>query len=96
MMRDPIPTVVVTRHPDFADDISVHELDDVRLVYIDLGSEFERRPYNEDQAREWALSMWDDVKDLPDDHGAKAVVREVISYTVEDYLDAEQLDALLS
>ena len=88
------PVIVVTRHPDFSDEISVHGVE-ADVVYIDLGSSFDRTPDDEDQAREWAQSIWDDVKDLPDGHPARDEVLNVISTTVEDYFDVNELAVVL-
>jgi len=76
--------VVVTRHPDFEDDISLHGVE-ARVVYIDLGSSFTIHPDDADQAREWSESVWHDLDGLPADHPARAEVAEVISNAVEPY-----------
>jgi len=93
-MSDIAPVVLVVRHPDYSDDINVYGAE-VKLVYIDLGSSFDSTPDSEEQAREWAQSVWGEVKDLPEDHPARISVRETIGYTVERYFDKSATDALL-
>lgn len=78
------PVVVVTRHPDFADEITLHYLE-ARVVYLDLGSSFNVTPDDAEDAREWADAVWRDVSDLPADHAARAEVLGVIATTVERY-----------
>jgi len=88
------PIVMVTRHPDYGDEIELHGVD-ASVIYIDLGSQFDTTPDDDDQACEWAQNVWQDVKDLPEDHPARESVRNVIGYTVERYFNEKQVDALL-
>src|SRR5262245_59328256 len=90
-----VPVIVVTRHPDYSDEISVHGVE-AKVIYMDLGSSFDTTPNDEAQAAEWAQETWAEVKDLPADHPARDEVREVIAYTVENYFHGEALDALLN
>lgn len=79
-----IPVVVVTRHPDYADEINVYGTE-IKLVYIDLGSSFTITPEDAGQAREWAEGLWNEVSDLPATHPARDNVATVIADTVERY-----------
>jgi len=80
----PSPVIVVIRHPDYSDDISLHGLE-AQVVYIDLGSSFDRTPDDAEQAREWAESTWEELAELEPDHPARAEVAECITIAVEAY-----------
>lgn len=88
------PVIVVTRHPDFADEITLHGVQ-ADVVYLDLGSSFDTTPNDEEQGREWAESVWGEVKTLPAGHPARAEVLQVIADTVQYVVTREQLAALL-
>jgi hypothetical protein len=88
------PVIVIVRHPDYSDDIILHYAE-ANVVYIDLGSSFDTTPDNEEQAREWARDTWSEVKDLPEDHTARASVLETITYTVERYFNEAELAEIL-
>jgi hypothetical protein len=79
-----IPVVVVTRHPDYADEINVYGTE-IKVIYLDLGSSFSGTPEDATQAQEWAESEWDALRDLPATHPARDEVATVISTAVERY-----------
>lgn len=90
------PVIVVTRSPDASDEISVYGVEpEPKIVYIDLGSSFDTKPNDEEQAKEWMEGVWEDVKHLPDGHPARAEVMQVIEYTVDDYFDQAQIQEML-
>lgn len=78
------PVVVVTRHPDFEDSISLYGVD-ARVVYVDLGRSFDTTPTDAEEASEWAEGTWASVADLPAGHPARAEVLDVIATTCERF-----------
>lgn len=72
------PAVVVVRHPDFADDITVYGVEDCVVVYIDQGAEFNGRPDTREQFNEWSGGVREQLNDLRAGHPARAQVDELL------------------
>jgi len=76
------PVVVITRHPDYPNAITVHG-GDVRIVDIDLGSSFDMSrtaQYDDaDEAEQYALGLEEEISDLPAGHPARREVEDTIS-----------------
>jgi hypothetical protein len=88
-MQNVAPVIVVTRHPDYSDEITLHGVE-ADVVYIDLGSQFDTTPNDEEEARDWAEGVWSELRDLPADHPARDEVEEIIGTTVENYFTVER------
>lgn len=79
------PVIVITRHPDFSDEIEIYGAE-IKVVYIDLGASFDVTkigPEDREEIEEWAEGVRAEVADLPNDHPAKgsvdALVEEVLA-----------------
>jgi hypothetical protein len=74
------PVVVVVRHPDYANDITVYG-GEVRVIEADLGGSFDMSAspdeYSADEALETADWLEESVSDLPADHPARGAVASV-------------------
>jgi hypothetical protein len=63
------PIILITRHPDFADDIQTENIEDPIVIYLDLGSSFDASKVGKSdhhEVLEWAASHMCDLKKLPD------------------------------
>jgi hypothetical protein len=78
------PVVVVTRHPDSEDQISLHGVE-AEVVYIDLGSSFDCTPNDEEQARDWAEGFVRQARELPEGHPAREEILGIVAATIEGY-----------
>lgn len=75
------PISVITRHPDFPNDIHVIPPGTVRVVNIDFGGAFDITHTGVEDAPEifeWAVSLRDEVADLPPTHQARLLVHTAI------------------
>ncbi len=74
------PVVVVVRHPDYANDITVYG-GEVRVIEADLGGSFDITTSPDEGTAEEALDTanWleESVSDLPADHPARGAVASV-------------------
>jgi hypothetical protein len=83
------PVVLVIRHPDVSDQIELFGLpDNVRVEYLDLGSSFDighRDRLSRIAAAEWVEGHVMSQLELPDGHGAKVAIQDVISQVCEAF-----------
>jgi len=77
-----VPVIVVKRHPEYATDIEVFGLPpDVRVINIDLGSNFDITKLadtDKPEITEFAIDKYAAVSDLPADHPARVFVEQII------------------
>lgn len=83
------PIVLVIRHPDASDDIHLFGLPaDVRVEYLDLGASFDIRYPKKTEAvgaSEWVEGHLSNITDLPEHHGARRVISEVLASVCQKF-----------
>ena len=79
------PVIVVTRHPDFADEIQLFGLN-AKVIYIDQGSSFDVTKIGPDDRPEVEEWVADHLKELEgiDNPEAELYVKEILSQVMEE------------
>jgi hypothetical protein len=78
--------VLVVRHPDYANAITVDG--DVKVIDIDLGGSFYGSPGNDEDALEWAKNLEEWLYQVPTDSPAFTATVETVAEAVERYKKA--------
>ena len=80
------PVVLVVRHPDHA--IAYTADGDVRIIAVDLGSAFDKRPDDSETAWDFVADIDDLLKDVPPTSPAFQDAINTITEAVEAFPDA--------